>query len=242
MTRSPAPLWVIGMLLVAVGGGVTAFGASSTSVGAIEPPSYVNSDEGNQSGRLDDLAASCENGNLGDCDLLYYESPVGSYLESVGASCGGQVANPVPGMCVAARSEGSGTSALPTRSIFPSPPAAPSPSRDGDLGIPGEAISSPACDGGFALFVGSAVTLGRYHDDVADFLSLNPGASYMRNRCLSLRRETSDGNPIYAVYYGPFPSLQEALANCSRSAATDAFVKPLDDVSDPTDYTFCFPR
>lgn len=113
--------------------------------------------------------------------------------------------------------------------------------HDGDLGIPGAPISFPACDGLFALFVGSAVTPGQYADDVAAFLAVNPGSTYVHNAraCTSLRGFTEEGNRIYGVYYGPFATEAVALASCRLAAAEDAFVKPLDNVTDPGEYTSC---
>lgn len=50
-----------------------------------------------------DLIASCEGGDLADCDELYFSTPVGSEAEEVGMTCGGRESdlpdNFIPGSC-----------------------------------------------------------------------------------------------------------------------------------------------
>lgn len=116
------------------------------------------------------------------------------------------------------------------------PPAASA----ADLGI-GTPISSPACDGRYIVIVGSAVSKDHHADDVQRFLDEHSGAKYLHaasTGCSSLRRVSDDGTEIYAVYYGPFASRQEA---CARKVETggDAFIRTLDNTTPPEHVVSC---
>lgn len=93
-------------------------------------------------------------------------------------------------------------------------------------------ITTVPCNGDFVVFVGAAVTPGAYETDVQRFLTNNPGAMYLRTdrACTSLVQDR-DGNPIYAVFHGPFPSRSAA---CSVSDQFDgSTVKQLIDSGEP---------
>lgn len=120
-----------------------------------------------------------------------------------------------------------------TRYVVPSTSTAVPPTRssdDGDLGL-AQRISAPDCDGRYVVIVTSIVR-NPYPDQVRAALGRNPGSYYLRTdrSCSSLSPATASGDPIYAVYDGPFGELADA---CSRRAqiGEDAYVKVLDQSS-----------
>ncbi|MDQ2707576.1 MAG: hypothetical protein M3Z25_08040 [Actinomycetota bacterium] len=110
----------------------------------------------------------------------------------------------------------------------PSAPARPA-SASGDLGL-AVPISRPSCDGAYGVFVGAAVRPGAYQREVGDFLARYSGASYLlaEQACPSLRPRTGAGNSIYAVYYGPFPTLGNACETKGR-VGVGSYVRRLDN-------------
>lgn len=136
------------------------------------------------------------------------------------------------------------TSTSSTRATIGSPttlapstttPVAPVDGPDGDLGIAGEPITKPACDGRFITLVGAAVDPTRYATDVRSLLDRYRGSHYLRSEglCASLRGRNDSGDLIYAVYFGPFSSLSQACASRS-DGPSGAYVKALDNSSDPS--------
>jgi len=129
------------------------------------------------------------------------------------------------------------TTTAPVQTTVPTSlaPAAATPVRPaGDLGLP-LAMSNPACDGRWITIVGSAVKPPDYVKDTIDFLNANPGTNYLRTSttgCRSLRRYFTDGSEIYAAYYGPFNTWEEAC-RAVHSLAAGAYAKPLDNTTDP---------
>lgn len=127
---------------------------------------------------------------------------------------------------VGAAAPGSGEQPAPSIAAVP-------PIGDPDLGldIP---ISRPACDGSGIVVLDSAYTPGRYRDDVARALSNNPGASYLRTdlSCPSLRQQSDDGNPIYAVYRLAGTS-KEQLCAAVTAAGPGTYGRWLDTTSNP---------
>jgi serine/threonine protein kinase len=111
--------------------------------------------------------------------------------------------------------------------------------RRADLGI-STPISTPLCDGRYIVIVGSAMSEDTYAADVQRFLDEHPGAEYLHSpsTCTSLRPFDDDGTDIYAAYYGPFTTSQEA---CARKAETggDAFVRVLNNTTPPEDVVSC---
>lgn len=121
------------------------------------------------------------------------------------------------------------------------PVVAPTPGADpgADLGL-AEPMSVPACDGAYVTFVGAAVEPARYGADVQQLLSDHPGTRYLHSPttgCGSLR-EQLDGADIYAVYYGPFATQDDA---CAQRAVVggDAYVKRLDHTTPPSQLLTC---
>jgi serine/threonine-protein kinase len=127
---------------------------------------------------------------------------------------------------VGAAAPGSGEQPAPSIAAVP-------PIGDPDLGL-AIPISRPACDGSGIVVLDSAYTPGRYRDDVARALSNNPGASYLRTdlSCPSLRQQSDDGNPIYAVYRLAGTS-KEQLCAAVTAAGPGTYGRWLDTISDP---------
>lgn len=125
------------------------------------------------------------------------------------------------------------------------PPTAPPidtttvPPLVGDLELGYATMSRPFCDGSYITALASAVNPDRYTDEVARGLRDYPGAQYLRTdqACPSLRPDL-DGNPIYMVYFGPYPSLDQACA--ARSAGPqDAYVRVLSTTADWREQVQC---
>jgi serine/threonine-protein kinase len=109
------------------------------------------------------------------------------------------------------------------------PPVTPAPAVvDLGLDVP---RTAPTCDGRYIVLVGSAVTPGRYREDVAALLAASPGADYLltEGSCGSFAHRTTTGDLIYAVYLGPFDSLQRACAAWAE-AGDGSVVRQLTDV------------
>jgi serine/threonine protein kinase len=105
--------------------------------------------------------------------------------------------------------------------------------REGpDLQLTGYANRPPSCDGSYISLIASAVTPGLYANDVAEKLALYPDASYFYapGTCRSLRWQLN-GNDIYAIYYGPFRSANDA---CIRARQVGGYVKVLNNTADPS--------
>ena len=117
-------------------------------------------------------------------------------------------------------------------------PEVPSKS-DPDLGL-GVPMSRPACDGTGIVILDSATTPGQYQQDIARALTNNPGASYLRTdlSCPSLRQQSEDGNPIYAVYR-PAGSTKEQVCAAVRAAGSGTYGRWLDATSDPDTQIEC---
>ncbi|MFC4852760.1 serine/threonine-protein kinase [Actinophytocola glycyrrhizae] len=110
---------------------------------------------------------------------------------------------------------------------------------DADLSVSAP-LSTPDCDGSYLLIVGSAVDPSKYGRDVQAFLDANPDANYLHaptTGCHSLRHRLDDAD-IYAVYYGPFPDIQQA---CDKRAVVggESFVRRLDGTSSPERTVSC---
>lgn len=110
-------------------------------------------------------------------------------------------------------------------------PTTQPPGNVGDLGLD-VPITKVRCDSQYIVIVGSAVDPDSYPSDVQRFLSGNPGTKYLRTdqACSSLVQDV-DGNPIYAVFQGPFPS--QAAACAVRYQIKDSTVKRLVESGEP---------
>jgi serine/threonine-protein kinase len=136
---------------------------------------------------------------------------------------------PSPARTVPAADPAAAGAAVPTSTPVVLSPAAAR--GEGDLGL-ATPVTRPACDGQFITIVGSAVQPGSYPADVARLLSRHPGSAYLfaGASCSSLRARLPNGNSIYAVFVGPFPTQAQACAT-RRTIGGDSYVRVLDDVT-----------
>ena len=109
----------------------------------------------------------------------------------------------------------------------------------GDLGL-AQLMAKPACDGRYAVFIGASVEASVYATEISEYLNANPGSNYLRTdvTCSSLRPQTPAGETIYAVYFGPFDTFDEACAVVD-SGPSSWYAKPLDNTSDPNVVPTC---
>jgi serine/threonine-protein kinase len=116
----------------------------------------------------------------------------------------------------------------------PSPSPAPVPTLPpGDLGLP-TPMSYPNCNGRGIVVLGNVTTPGTYAAGVQNLLNAHPGASYLRTdqACPSLRQESDEGNPIYAVFKFA-GTTQREVCTAVRAAGGGAYGKWLDYSTDP---------
>ncbi len=106
-----------------------------------------------------------------------------------------------------------------------------------DLQISGASAEVPPCDGSFVVVLRSATEPATYRQAIAEGIRSTPGAKYFRTfgKCASIRDTTTNGNEIYAVYLGPFTTVEEACAN----AQPPSYVKQLSDSVSPTKQESC---
>ncbi|MDJ0770123.1 MAG: hypothetical protein QNJ12_15080 [Ilumatobacter sp.] len=86
----------------------------------------------------------------------------------------------------------------------------------GDLGVPGQPMSKPGCDGSYITVLASAIGTEASAVGIGDVLDAYPGSNYLRTdqTCPSLTPDV-DGEPIYVVFFGPFAFDSDA---CSARA------------------------
>jgi serine/threonine-protein kinase len=126
------------------------------------------------------------------------------------------------------------TSAAPTTSPTPTtrPPVTTAPGAEpgavlGDLAVAGRPMLAPLCNDSFITVLASAVGTEAAADSIAAVLEQYPGSNYLRTdqTCPSLNPDV-DGEPIYVVYFGPFPFASDACA--ARADGTpDAYARQL---------------
>lgn len=90
------------------------------------------------------------------------------------------------------------------------------------------------------MVVYSATKPGNYATEVGNALAAHPGAKYLRtdHSCPSLRQESNEGNPIYAVYKPAGYTQAEVCAGVHREN-DDAYGKWLDMKTDPNIIIAC---
>jgi serine/threonine-protein kinase len=121
----------------------------------------------------------------------------------------------------------------------PTSTGTPTRTSDADLSV-SVAMSTPACDGGYIVIVGSAVDPDQYQRTVQGFLDAYPGAQYLHapsTGCSSLRQQLK-GADIYSVYFGPFVRKAKACDK-KKSVGGDSFVRRLDNTSSPERAVSC---
>lgn len=141
---------------------------------------------------------------------------------------------PMPDLdaATAATAGSTAPSSAPTSAPTTAPPvtAAPSAGPDavpGDLGIPGRAMLAPPCNDSYITVLASAIGADASAPAVAAVLDEFPTASYLRTdqTCPSLTPDI-DGEPVYVVFFGPFPFASDACA--ARADGTpDAYARRL---------------
>lgn len=134
------------------------------------------------------------------------------------------------------------TAAPTTPTTAPPVTAAPGAGDDavpGDLGIPGRAMLRPSCDDSFITVLASPIGSQATADGVAAVLDRYPGSSYLRTdqTCPSLT-QSSDGQPIYVIFLGPFAFDTDACA--ARAEGPDgAYARRLSDDVGPDHTVNC---
>jgi serine/threonine-protein kinase len=142
------------------------------------------------------------------------------------------------------------TAAPTTAAPAPTTIAAPAPTTTGaptttvspsgvDLGVPGHPITQPPCDGGYITVLGSAIGSQATADSMGKVLDKYPGSHYLRTdvTCSSLT-PSSNGQPIYVVYFGPYATDREACAARSQGPK-DAYVRRLSNDIPPSHSVNC---
>ena len=122
------------------------------------------------------------------------------------------------------------TTGAPTTTVSPS---------GVDLGVPGHPITQPPCDGGYITVLGSAIGSEATADSMGAVLDQYSGSHYLRTdvTCSSLT-PSSNGQPIYVVYYGPYATDREACAARSQGP-DDAYVRRLSNDLPPSHSVTC---
>ena len=134
------------------------------------------------------------------------------------------------------------TTAAPTTTVAPTTTGAPTttvPPGSVDLGVPGHPITQPPCDGGYITVLASAVGDQATADSMEDVLDQYSGSHYLRTdvTCSSLT-PSSNGQPIYVVYFGPYATDREACAARSQGP-DDSYVRRLSNDVPPTHSVDC---
>ena len=93
--------------------------------------------------------------------------------------------------------------------------------------MPGHPIARPACNGGYITVLASAIGSQATPAGMDAVLDSYRGSNYLRTdvTCSSLN-PSSNGQPIYVVYFGPFVSDIEACAK-RADGPDDAYVRRL---------------
>lgn len=109
------------------------------------------------------------------------------------------------------------------------PTTAPDSVPEGDLGIEGHEMVAPPCDDVYITVLFSAIQPDAYEQQVSSRLDAHPGSRYLRTdqSCSSLR-QSINGNPIYAVFLGPFDTADEA---CDSLADDSSYVRLLSNTT-----------
>jgi hypothetical protein len=109
----------------------------------------------------------------------------------------------------------------------------------GDLGIDGFPMQAPPCTDSFITIIASAVGADVAPAGVRTYLDDYPTSNYLRTdqTCPSLAQDI-DGEPIYVVYFGPFPFASDACE--ARAEGTDgSYVRTLSETESPNHSIDC---
>lgn len=140
------------------------------------------------------------------------------------------------------------TTARPTTTTTPAPPPTPTTSPDsepgavpGDLGIDDYPMQQPPCDESYITIIASAVGAQATPGGIEAVLEQYDGSNYLRTdqTCPSLNPSV-DGQPIYVVYFGPFPNADDACT--ARADGTEgSYARQLSDDLPPNHTVGCPP-
>ena len=100
-------------------------------------------------------------------------------------------------------------------------------------------MQAPPCDGAFITIIASAVGEQATAVGIDAVLEQYPGSNYLRTdqTCPSLNPSV-DGQPIYVVFFGPFPFASDACT--ARAEGTEgSYVRELSDELPPTHTVAC---
>ena len=128
------------------------------------------------------------------------------------------------------------TTRAPTTTGTPTTTVSPG---NGDLGVQGHPITQPPCDGGYITVLASAVGDQATADSMEEVLDQYSGSHYLRTdvTCSSLT-PSSNGQPIYVVYLGPYATDREACAARSQGP-DDAYGRRLSNDVPPSHSVDC---
>lgn len=92
---------------------------------------------------------------------------------------------------------------------------------------------APNCNDSFVTVLASAVGSNATAGGIAGLLDAYPGANYLRTdqTCPSLTQAVG-GQPVYVVYFGPFPFASDACAARADGPA-DAYARQLSTTVGP---------
>ena len=124
------------------------------------------------------------------------------------------------------------------------PPATTAPGSDpgtvpGDLGIPDRPMLAPPCNDSFITALGAAAGPSATAESIAAVLEQYPSSNYLRTdqTCPSLT-QSIDGQPIYLVFFGPFPFASDACA-ARADGPPDAYARQLSETLPPDHIVPC---
>jgi hypothetical protein len=109
----------------------------------------------------------------------------------------------------------------------------------GDLGIAGFPMQAPPCTDSFITIIASAVGADVAPAGIRAYLDDYPTSNYLRTdqTCPSLAQDI-DGEPIYVVYFGPFPFASDACE--ARAEGTEgSYVRTLSETEPPNHSIDC---
>lgn len=120
------------------------------------------------------------------------------------------------------------TEPTPTPTPTPTTPVAPGDTVPGDLAVVGAPMARPVCQGEYITIIASAIGDQATAAGIRRVLDQYPDASYLRTdqSCDSLAQASASGEPIYVVFFGPFPEASDACASRSKGPS-DAYAKQL---------------
>jgi hypothetical protein len=127
----------------------------------------------------------------------------------------------------------------PTATTATTLPPASGDTVPGDLGVASRPMTRPVCTGGYITVLASNVASQTSAAGIEQVLAEYPDSEYLRTdqSCPSLDR-SGEGEPIYVVYFGPFPEASDACL--ARSEGPDgAYARQLSNDVGPDHAVNC---